>query len=241
MYGMPQPNTSGQYGFGYDAFPNQPAGTPSLASAGMPQTSPPGATGAAMGMGAGDKAIWYYDEGLLLTPEEDSDESGHLHKKLQDAKSVASHHEKVVEGPEQPAKVVSMLWSDLFLRCVYAVLEILQARMLDGEEEIFNDAQIGTYLACHRSIQVDWSIFNVIALMKTVMCRLLESHRSSCATAELYITWGYTISWTTAAPLSVPMEILQSPKTNLFMMSSVSQVRPKFVQLRVMLTVTTRC
>ncbi|CCM02800.1 uncharacterized protein FIBRA_04911 [Fibroporia radiculosa] len=56
MYGMPQPNTYGQYGFGgYNAFPNQAgaAGTPGAAAPGM---GSPVAGAAGMGMGAGAAA-----------------------------------------------------------------------------------------------------------------------------------------------------------------------------------------
>ncbi|KAI0757182.1 hypothetical protein C8Q80DRAFT_1265142 [Daedaleopsis nitida] len=52
MYGMPQPNTYGQYGFGgYAGFPNQAAaGTPGAAAPGMASPVMPSA---AMGLGAG--------------------------------------------------------------------------------------------------------------------------------------------------------------------------------------------
>jgi len=55
MYGIPQPNTYGQYGFGgYGGFPNQAGGTPGApgpGSPGMPQ--PTGAGGAGLGLTAG--------------------------------------------------------------------------------------------------------------------------------------------------------------------------------------------
>ena len=57
MYGMPQPNAYGQYGFGaYAGFPNQAAaaGTPGAAAPGMPS---PVAPTAAMGMGAGQTPV----------------------------------------------------------------------------------------------------------------------------------------------------------------------------------------
>lgn len=51
MYGMPQPNTYGQYGFGaYGGFPNQAAGAGNPASPGMPQ---PGAGAIGTGIGGG--------------------------------------------------------------------------------------------------------------------------------------------------------------------------------------------
>ncbi|KAG1715649.1 hypothetical protein ID866_1531 [Astraeus odoratus] len=51
MYGMPQPNTYGQYGFGaYGGFPNQAGGAANPASPGMPQ---PGAGAVGTGLGAG--------------------------------------------------------------------------------------------------------------------------------------------------------------------------------------------
>ena len=56
MYGMPQPNTYGQYGFGaYSGFPNQAGATaaPGAAATGM---GSPVAAAAAMGMGAGATA-----------------------------------------------------------------------------------------------------------------------------------------------------------------------------------------
>lgn len=56
MYGMPQPNSYGQYGFGaYGGFPNQAgaAGTPGAAAPGM---GSPVAAAAAMGMGGGASA-----------------------------------------------------------------------------------------------------------------------------------------------------------------------------------------
>ncbi|KAG8219985.1 polyadenylate-binding protein [Butyriboletus roseoflavus] len=49
MYGMPQPNTYGQYGFGaYTGFPNQPGGAANPASPGMPQAAA-GAVGTGLG------------------------------------------------------------------------------------------------------------------------------------------------------------------------------------------------
>ncbi|KAF8845278.1 hypothetical protein BDN67DRAFT_445260 [Paxillus ammoniavirescens] len=49
MYGMPQPSTYGQYGFGaYGGFPNQPAGAGGPASPGIPQAVP-GAVGSGLG------------------------------------------------------------------------------------------------------------------------------------------------------------------------------------------------
>jgi len=57
MYGMPQPNTYGQYGFGgYGGFPNQggaAGGAPGAANPGIPQSAAAGGAGAAMGLGAG--------------------------------------------------------------------------------------------------------------------------------------------------------------------------------------------
>lgn len=57
VYGMPQPNTYGQYGFaGYGGFPNQgagAAGSPVSAAPGMPQ---PGAAGAGSNVGVGQAA-----------------------------------------------------------------------------------------------------------------------------------------------------------------------------------------
>lgn len=51
MYGIPQPNTYGQYGFGaYGGFPNQAGGAANPASPGMPQ---PGAGAIGTGIGAG--------------------------------------------------------------------------------------------------------------------------------------------------------------------------------------------
>ena len=73
MYGIPQPNTYGQYGFGaYAGFPNQPAGGANPASPGMQQAaagavgtglgaSQPGATDGSVGPGAaaqGGQAQW---------------------------------------------------------------------------------------------------------------------------------------------------------------------------------------
>jgi nucleolysin TIA-1/TIAR len=61
MYGMPQPNAYGQYGFGganYGGFPNG-QGTVAAGGAGMPQPNPLQA-GAGMtlgGQGAGDNAM----------------------------------------------------------------------------------------------------------------------------------------------------------------------------------------
>ena len=55
MYGMPQPNTYGQYGFGaYGAFPNQAAAGTGAAAPGMPS---PVAPTAAMGMGAAQTPV----------------------------------------------------------------------------------------------------------------------------------------------------------------------------------------
>jgi nucleolysin TIA-1/TIAR len=52
MYGMPQPNSFGQYGFaGYGGFPTQ-GGTPA-ASSGMPQPAGAGAVGTGLGIAAG--------------------------------------------------------------------------------------------------------------------------------------------------------------------------------------------
>lgn len=60
MYGMPQPNTYGQYGFGaYAGFPNQPAGGANPASPGMAQAAP-GAVGSGLGAsqpGATDPSV----------------------------------------------------------------------------------------------------------------------------------------------------------------------------------------
>src|ERR1700722_1789427 len=58
MYGMPQPNTYGQYGFGgYGGFPNQAAGggtgAPGAGNAAMPQQSAPNNAGGSLGMGGG--------------------------------------------------------------------------------------------------------------------------------------------------------------------------------------------
>lgn len=54
MYGMPQPNTYGQYGFGaYGAFPNQGAAAPGAGGAGSPGMQPTGAGGPGLGIGAG--------------------------------------------------------------------------------------------------------------------------------------------------------------------------------------------
>jgi len=73
MYGIPQPNTYGQYGFGaYAGFPNQPAGAANPGSPGMPQSavgavgtglgaSQPGATDGSVAAGAaaqGAQAQW---------------------------------------------------------------------------------------------------------------------------------------------------------------------------------------
>jgi nucleolysin TIA-1/TIAR len=55
MYGIPQPNSYGQYGFGaYGGFPNQGASAPGAAgpgSPGMAQPAPPG--GAGLGLTTG--------------------------------------------------------------------------------------------------------------------------------------------------------------------------------------------
>jgi len=55
MYGMPQPNQYGQYGFGaYGAFPNQGAAAPGAAGAGSPgMPQPVGAAGTGLGISAG--------------------------------------------------------------------------------------------------------------------------------------------------------------------------------------------
>jgi len=55
MYGMPQPNTFGQYAYGgYGGFPNQAAGTPGAGGAGgMPQ---PTGAGAGLGLAPGGQA-----------------------------------------------------------------------------------------------------------------------------------------------------------------------------------------
>lgn len=53
MYGMPQPNTYGQYGFGaYGGFPNQ-AGAAGAPGATAPGMASPVAANAVMGLGAG--------------------------------------------------------------------------------------------------------------------------------------------------------------------------------------------
>jgi hypothetical protein len=57
MYGIPQPNTYGQYGFGgYGGFPSQAAGAagaPTSANPGMSQAAAAGGGGAGLGLGAG--------------------------------------------------------------------------------------------------------------------------------------------------------------------------------------------
>lgn len=56
MYGMPQPNTYGQYGFsGYGGFPNQAAGT-GTPGAPAPGLGSPGTATVGMAMGAGAAA-----------------------------------------------------------------------------------------------------------------------------------------------------------------------------------------
>lgn len=59
MYGMPQPNTYGQYAFtGYGGFPNQAGGTPGAGApgaAGMPQPAS-GAGGLGLGLAPGGQA-----------------------------------------------------------------------------------------------------------------------------------------------------------------------------------------
>ena len=59
MYGMPQPNTYGQYGFGaYGGFPNQaPASAPGAAAPGMGSpVAPTATTGLGAGQAPGDAA-----------------------------------------------------------------------------------------------------------------------------------------------------------------------------------------
>lgn len=56
MYGMPQPNTYGQYAFsGYGGFPNQAGGTPGGGAPGAPGM-PQAATGGGLGLAPGGQA-----------------------------------------------------------------------------------------------------------------------------------------------------------------------------------------
>lgn len=57
MYGMPQPNTFGQYAYGgYGGFPNQAAGTPGAGAPGAGGMPQPAAGAAGLGLAPGGQA-----------------------------------------------------------------------------------------------------------------------------------------------------------------------------------------